>query len=84
MLEIIKNTQQLLIVRERSWHHTRKAWVVLAVPISMVPFFYGLSYANEFNWLALFFLINGAIQLFICGKYDTLFFCNGALYLFLI
>ena len=67
MLDVIKNTQQLLIVRERAWYSTRKSWTLLIFPMSLIPLFYGLSYASELNWLALFFIVNGAIQILIFG-----------------
>lgn len=67
LLEVLENTTQLLVVRERSWWITRKTWMVIAIPAALVPFVYGLSYARDMNWLALFFLVNGIIQLLIIG-----------------
>ena len=73
MLEVISSTSQLLVIRERSWDSTKKLWVAVAVPVILVPFCYGLSYAHEINWLALFFIVNGFIQVIIFGNVNN--FC---------
>ena len=73
MLEVISRTSQLLVIRERSWDSTKKLWVAVAVPVILVPFCYGLSYAQEINWLALFFIVNGFIQVIIFGNVNN--FC---------